>query len=519
MSHYIKNIEKDEKTVLLDNTRGGVQSVIYLTEQGVFDIVYNSNNPIAKEFKKWLYNIVKEIRKNGKYVIAEQATKEDANVFDTCLYNEHQKLGRHYALIESFKNKKILYICELKSEINGKKIIKIGETGDISSRIHGISCELGVPVFFIKAYEVLRNHDLEQYLIKHPWFAKYKYSEPMENGHISKELFYLTENFTISQIDKFIMNNINSYNKTEEQLIQEQSSISEKQKDITKNRELDIMTRKLDMYDKLLDIVSKHNITTNGSPLDKIIYKIKESADDEQKLQEIQNFLDSNPEETIEPLFFVKDKKTRGPYIQQYSPDLKLIQHFESVINVCRKINGTSASAIRTAIKNNTIYKGFRWFAIEKTSDPTIEMQIPATKQIVSQKHDYIALLNLDKNEILNVFAEQKDFAEHYRISHAAVCCAIKRKSRTQGGYIMFYSDVDEELRKNYELYHDLPIKSNSKNNKKIQQLHPLTKAVIKTYETINDVILETQSSRLSLMNAISTQQPFKNYCWQIVEN
>jgi len=41
----------------------------------------------------------------------------------------------------------------------------------------------------------------------------------------------------------------------------------------------------------------------------------------------------------------------------------------------------------------------------------------------------------------------------------------------------------------------------------------------MKTYETINDVILETQSSRLSLMNAITTQQPFKNYCWQIVEN
>ena len=48
---------------------------IFITEDGVFDLIYNSKLPKAKEFKKKVRNIVKQVQQTGKYDTIEENIK------------------------------------------------------------------------------------------------------------------------------------------------------------------------------------------------------------------------------------------------------------------------------------------------------------------------------------------------------------------------------------------------------------------------------------------------------------
>lgn len=88
VSKMMRMVDDDEKvkifcTLPLENTNKVLkpcESVTYtganrmfVTEDGLYEILMQSNLPIAKEFKKGVKTILKEIRKNGGYI----ATSED----------------------------------------------------------------------------------------------------------------------------------------------------------------------------------------------------------------------------------------------------------------------------------------------------------------------------------------------------------------------------------------------------------------------------------------------------------
>ena len=43
-----------------------------LTEQGLYKLLFVSRKLIAKQFQKWVFNVIKEIRLKGKYDLEEQ---------------------------------------------------------------------------------------------------------------------------------------------------------------------------------------------------------------------------------------------------------------------------------------------------------------------------------------------------------------------------------------------------------------------------------------------------------------
>jgi hypothetical protein len=67
--------------------------------------------------------------------------------------------------------------------------------------------------------------------------------------------------------------------------------------------------------------------------------------------------------------------------------------------------------SINKAIQENTIYCGFRWLLVERNLDPNIIHNIEPTKQTRSQNMGYIAKLNIDKSEIINVYLDRKTAA------------------------------------------------------------------------------------------------------------
>lgn len=47
------------------------QTMWFVTEHGLYEVLFQSRKPIAKEFKKWVKQVLKEIRLNGYYMQGE----------------------------------------------------------------------------------------------------------------------------------------------------------------------------------------------------------------------------------------------------------------------------------------------------------------------------------------------------------------------------------------------------------------------------------------------------------------
>ncbi|NQR13678.1 hypothetical protein HO834_02930 [Streptococcus suis] len=75
----LKRVDEDEKLTYVISRAGQKREVNMLTEFGLYEVLFQSRKPKAKEFKKVVKNILKEIRVNGYYMqgelIQDQPTK------------------------------------------------------------------------------------------------------------------------------------------------------------------------------------------------------------------------------------------------------------------------------------------------------------------------------------------------------------------------------------------------------------------------------------------------------------
>ena len=63
------NLSKDEVVKLRIGTLTNSYSALYLTEDGLYEVLMQSRKPIAKQFKKGVKEILKNIRKTGEYSV------------------------------------------------------------------------------------------------------------------------------------------------------------------------------------------------------------------------------------------------------------------------------------------------------------------------------------------------------------------------------------------------------------------------------------------------------------------
>ena len=65
------------KEVVLNNpleTAGGVQQALFVTEDGLYDVILDSRKPVAKLFRKWVTSeVLPSIRKTGGYIHASES--------------------------------------------------------------------------------------------------------------------------------------------------------------------------------------------------------------------------------------------------------------------------------------------------------------------------------------------------------------------------------------------------------------------------------------------------------------
>ena len=77
VSTMLRMVDDDEKGANIVCTPGGNQTVLMLTEDGLYEILMLSRKPIAKQFKKGVKKILHEIRTKGGYIATNENDSDE----------------------------------------------------------------------------------------------------------------------------------------------------------------------------------------------------------------------------------------------------------------------------------------------------------------------------------------------------------------------------------------------------------------------------------------------------------
>lgn len=138
--------DSSEKHVTAIDTLGGKQSVTFLTEDGLYRLIFRSNKPIAERFRKWVVSVMKEIRLTGKYELPEdikerlsQSEAKTAELEQQLLEVSQQKetLEKEMNTMRNMDGQPIIYIYDTDTRIplsNKPRVLKIGVTEHYQKR-------------------------------------------------------------------------------------------------------------------------------------------------------------------------------------------------------------------------------------------------------------------------------------------------------------------------------------------------------------------------------------------------
>lgn len=139
VSTMLRKIDEEEKVTNNVCTLGGVQKSWFLTEDGLYEVFMISRKPIAKDFKKQIKKVLKELRTTGKVDLIEKAINNIQDEKHRQLLLEIHKLEE---IIQINPNDMVMGIAlnqrkvELDSYLNSKKLLEVENKVDtLSDRI------------------------------------------------------------------------------------------------------------------------------------------------------------------------------------------------------------------------------------------------------------------------------------------------------------------------------------------------------------------------------------------------
>lgn len=447
----IQHFDDTEKITQLIKTGGGLQNVTFLTEKGLYKILFKSRKPIAEQFQNWVCEVIKEIRLNGFYNLQKQLKLKDEET-KIQIHNENQ-LTNERILLDKFANiGSIIYIIKVKTFENGTYIIKIGESRrgiELRYAEHKKNYE---ECLLLDCFQVNKSKDFE-YMLHHNNIIRPNKVKNLENHERENELFLIGQNLTYQIVLKIIDDNIDNYNYTVRELLLENEILRLKRDNPLANIDSELLAELIQTNKQLNErVISLENTV-------KIL--IENKFIENNSIKEIEKSESSSTKkETKLVTRFGQQMPHLGPRLQKINPEtLQLIKVYECVTEVMNEDKTIKRPSITKAINKNTIYRGFRWLLVERNLDPNIIYSIEPTKQIQQQNLGYVAKLNFDKTEILNVYLDRKTAAlsNGYK-TPSALDNPVKNQTSANDHYYILYEQCNEELTSNFEEKYGEPI-------------------------------------------------------------
>ena len=515
------NFDENDKVVSRGNTPGGMQNITFLTESGLYKILAKSVKPVAKIFQNWMVNVIIELRKTGEYKLKEEHEIEKKLI----KANEHiiAKKNTHDTLMEFCKMKNVVYVCKLCDEKDEKFIIKIGSSQNIKERFVRINYNYGMDPLLLNIFDCENHTQFEKWIRNNELLKPLHFKIKKNDGTEARETFLVNEE-QYNNIIKLMQKEVKQFTKEDvDKLIEleKMKQITEnlrgtnddnEAKNETKKKELDIELEKIILQQKDTDLKKKE---LNFRELE-IRCKMQKKLENTIKLNEEEP--DEKEEVNIPDDIYIKAREnTRSPKVYQYDPKtLELIKIYDSVIAFTRHFHSSSGSALREAAKNNRVYKEFRWALSDRNvvEVPTIEPTVESRTQSV----EYIAMIDIKKTKILEVYPSQKEAAMSRNLAgFSTISRAIKKNGISSGHYWNVFNKCSKEMKDEYLKHNELPEQHTKANGVKVLQISPITNEEIKQFDSITEVLKKFQMSRITLNNASEKGDIHNGFKWKVL--
>ena len=387
-----------------------------------------------------LHEVIEEEGTELKQKMEEQKRLLDQKTEELRITPElekHRILLKEYGQIAG----SLVYIVRIKSCDQGKYIIKIGESRKgIKNRFSEFKQKYGNQVLILECFIVHDSAGFEKYLHHHSEIHPHQVKN-LEGHEKEQELFMMGGELTYQRLLQIIETGMMPFNNP-----------------VVENERLKLENQQLRSQ-------STSSIPIDQSTLQQIL-NINQLL-----LQKVQT-LEAGNKEIMSRLNAMQTKTTTvcslpdphlGPRLQKIHPEtFELLHVYETVTECMKEDYAMKRPSINKAVRENTVYRGFRWQLIDRELDPHI-IQIEATKVTKIQKNGYVAKVNQEQTEIIHVYLDRKTAAQCNEYpSIASLDNTVKNHTIKDGHYYQLYEECDALLKNQFEarhgkvlLYHD----------------------------------------------------------------
>lgn len=489
--NMLDDVEKVRRSV---PTPGGTQSVTYLTEQGVYKVLFTSRKECAVVFRTWVCSVLKSISATGKYEY-EQHVKQLQAENDTLVDTQAQKEAlllqsmkdelaqtHHKNLMTAHDHMSVLYIGLIRKK-EEKNLIKIGWSNDIAGRVQGLRRDYG-SMTFLSVFPCNKNLDFEAFMHAHENIKRYKYLQrdvrldgKAEKDH--KEIFLMTD----------------------EQL---KTTIT-----IATRNVKDYRTR--EMSDAQIESMSDS------------INSIKQSLDQSASKRERETTTD---DVVLQPLKKAANESNRGfcskgligSKIQQYTADGFLVKTHSQMSDVLRisELSDMCESSVRNAITDAKTYRGFRWMYLERAKPDDTVQALAECMDGERMNVGWVAQMSLDSTVVHQVQPSSKHMAKLLgKRDQSRFNKALKANQPYEDYVYMMWCDVAKVVKDSFK--GKLPVVEARGNANSVNQVDPSTGGVVKVWEAQHQIQTQMAVSAKTLRKHMASQVPLKGFKWQRV--
>ena len=384
-----------------------------------------------------LHEVIEEEGTELKQKMKEQKCLLDQKIQElkqTPELERHKLLLRKYGVI----NGSLVYIVRIKEYEKGEYIIKIGQSQKgIKNRLSEFKQKYGPQVLIMDCFLVQNSMGFEKYLHSHPEIHPYKVTT-LEGHEKENELFKMGGDLTYQRLLDIIESNQPQFDFT----------IADYERLKLENEQLRVGTQ-----------ASPHPSTHDTTLLQLLLQKVQT--------------LESSNKEILSRLNTMQTKTTTvcsqpdphlGPRLQKIHPETLQILHVYETVTECMKEDPKmKRPSINKAVRENTVYRGFRWQLVDRELDPHTIQTLEPTKITKVQKNGYIAKVNQEQTEIIHVYLDRKTAAQCNQCpSISSLDNVVKNHTVKDGYYYQLYEECDVSLKNQFQarrgnivLYHD----------------------------------------------------------------
>ena len=373
-------------------------------------------------------------------VLEEETTELKSQLLQIEVKFENQReLDKEKLLLQKFASiGSIVYIIRVKTLEHGNYIVKIGESRiGIKNRYaeHKTKYEECV---LLDCFSVNRSSDFESFIHNHEKIRLNKITN-LKNHENEMELFLIGKNLTYQMVLNIINSNIKYFNDFNEY-----------------NRNLELENENLKLMIQLKESNNDSILVAEFIKHVKHVSQLSNKIDSiEIIIKEILEKINQSQVKTTNG--FNQEPLNLGPRLQKINPEtFELVKYYESVSDVMKENPNIKRPTLNKAIVENRVYYNYRWLFVERSMDPNIIHNISPTKESIHKEMGYIAKINHEKTEILNVYIDRKTGSSDNGFeSLSALDNPVRSGKLTNGFYYMIYEKCSQELRNNFEAEHN----------------------------------------------------------------